>query len=43
MPDAPAANNAEQADRREGNGLWGMLQVREHPLGALLANQHRLA
>lgn len=33
MPDAPAANNAEQGDRREGNGLWGMLQVREHPFG----------
>lgn len=31
MPDAPATNNAQQDGRREGSGMWGMLQVRSRP------------
>lgn len=31
MPDAPATNNAQQDGRREGNGWWGILQVRDRP------------
>lgn len=39
MPDTPATNDAQQGGRREGGGLWGMLQVGDPNRGVgVLAN-----